>query len=108
MLGLAFALAAAPGGAAGGAGGEMAAFQQVIPLIYMFAIYYFLRIRPQKKKALEHKALLESIEKGDIVITSDGVHGKVSALENDYVILNVANSINIEISKRFIATKKMN
>ena len=59
MFGLAFAMGGAPGGAAGPAGG-MAAFQQVIPLVFMFAIFYFLLIRPQQKKAKEHKALLES------------------------------------------------
>ena len=108
---LAFALAGAPGGTSGGAGGAdggMAAFQQVIPIIYLFAIFYFLRIRPQKNKSLEHKALLESLKKGDNVITSDGVHGEVPAVENDHGILNVANSTNIGITKRFITTKKMN
>ena len=55
MFGLAFAMGGAPGGAAGPAGG-MAAFQQVIPLVFMFAIFYFLLIRPQQKKAKEHKA----------------------------------------------------
>ena len=58
MFGLAFAMGGSPGGAAGGAGGGMAAFQQIIPLVLMFAIFYFLLIRPQQKKAKEHKALL--------------------------------------------------
>jgi preprotein translocase subunit YajC len=106
MFGLAFAMAGAPGGATGGAGGGMAAFQQVIPLIFMFAIFYFLLIRPQKKKALEHKALLESIKKGDNVITAGGIHGKVFALENDLVMLDVANNVTINITKGFIATIK--
>jgi hypothetical protein len=64
MFGLAFAMAGAQEGTTGGADGGMAAFQQFIPLIFMFAIFYFLLIRPQKKKALEHKALLESIKRG--------------------------------------------
>lgn len=106
MFGLAFAMAGAPVGTAGGAGGGMAAFQQVIPLIFMFAIFYFLLIRPQKKKAMEHKALLESIKYGDNVITAGGVHGKVSAVENDHVLLDVANNVNIKITKSFIATVK--
>jgi preprotein translocase subunit YajC len=72
----------------------------------MFAIFYFLLIRPQKKKALEHKALLESIKRGDNVITAGGVHGKVFALENDLVILDVANNVNITISKNFITAVK--
>jgi len=106
MFGLAFAMAGAPGGTADGAGGGMAAFQQVIPLIFMFALFYFLLIRPQKKKALEHKALLESIIKGDNVITASGIHGKVSAVENELVMLDVANNVTIKITKGFIATIK--
>jgi len=106
MFGLAFAMGSAPGGAAGGAGGGMAAFQQIIPLVFMFAIFYFLLIRPQQKKAKEHKALLEAMKKGDNVITAGGVHGKVSAVENDIVTLEIANSVNIKITKSYIAAIK--
>ena len=106
MFGLAFAMGSAPGGAAGGAGGGMAAFQQIIPLVFMFAIFYFLLIRPQQKKAKEHKALLESMKKGDNVITAGGVHGKVAAVENDIVTLEIANNVNIKITKSYIAAIK--
>jgi preprotein translocase subunit YajC len=106
MFGLAFAMGGAPGGAAGGAGGGMAAFQQIIPLVFMFAIFYFLLIRPQQKKAKEHKALLESMKKGDNVITAGGVHGKVSAVENELVTLEIANNVNIKITKSYIAAIK--
>ncbi|MDD2582194.1 MAG: preprotein translocase subunit YajC [Desulfuromonadaceae bacterium] len=106
MFGLAFAMGSAPGGAAGGAGGGMAAFQQIIPLVFMFAIFYFLLIRPQQKKAKEHKALLESMKKGDNVITAGGVHGKITAVENEIVTLEVANNVNIKITKSYIAAIK--
>lgn len=107
MFGLAFAMGSAPGGAAaGGAGGGMAAFQQIIPLVFMFAIFYFLLIRPQQKKAKEHKALLEAMKKGDNVITAGGVHGKVAAVENDLVTLEIANNVNIKITKSYIAAIK--
>ena len=105
MFGLAFAMGGAPGGA-GGAGGGMAAFQQIIPLVFMFAIFYFLLIRPQQKKAKAHKALLESMKKGDNVITAGGVHGKITAVENDLVTLEVANNVNIKITKSYIAAIK--
>jgi preprotein translocase subunit YajC len=106
MFGLAFAMGASPGGAAGGAGGGMAAFQQIIPLVFMFAIFYFLLIRPQQKKAKAHKALLESMKKGDNVITAGGVHGKITAVENELVTLEVANNVNIKITKSYIAAIK--
>jgi len=106
MFGLAFAMGGAPGGAAGGAGGGMAAFQQIIPLVFMFAIFYFLLIRPQQKKAKEHKALLEAMKKGDHVITAGGVHGKVTSVDNELVTLEVANNVNIKITKSYIAAIK--
>lgn len=106
MFGLAFAMGGAPGGAAGGAGGGMAAFQQIIPLVFMFAIFYFLLIRPQQKKAKEHKALLESMKKGDNVITAGGVHGKITSVDNEIVTLEVANNVNIKITKSYIAAIK--
>jgi preprotein translocase subunit YajC len=102
MFGLAFAMGGAPGGAAGPAGG-MAAFQQVIPLVFMFAIFYFLLIRPQQKKAKEHKALLEAIKKGDNVITAGGVHGKITAVDEGIVTLEIATGVNIKIIKSYIA-----
>jgi preprotein translocase subunit YajC len=107
MFGVAFAMAGAPGGQTGGAAaGGMAAFQQVIPLVFMFAIFYFLLIRPQQKKAKEHKALLDAMKKGDNVVTAGGVHGKVAAVENDLVTLEIANNVNIKITKSYIAAIK--
>ncbi len=106
MLGLAFAMGSAPGGAAGGTGGGMAAFQQIIPLVFMFAIFYFLLIRPQQKKAKEHKALLEAMKKGDNVVTAGGVHGKIISVENDLVTLEIAHNVTIKIIKSYIAAIK--
>lgn len=102
MFGLAFAETGAAGGA-GGLGGIMGSFQQIIPLVLMFAIFYFLLIRPQQKKAKEHKALLESIKKGDNIITAGGVYGKVASVEDGIVGLEIANGVVIKISKSYIA-----
>lgn len=106
MFGLAFAMSGPAGGAAGQAGGGMAAFQQIIPLVFMFAIFYFLLIRPQQKKAKEHKALLDAMKKGDNVITAGGVHGKVLAVDDSIVTLEIANNVNIKITKSYIASIK--
>ena len=102
MLGLAFAMGAPPAG--GEAGGMMAQFQGLIPLVFMFAIFYFLLIRPQQKKAKEHRALLEALKKGDQVVTAGGMHGKVSSLDDQVVTLEIAPGVNIKINKGFIAT----
>ena len=84
----------------------MAAFQQVIPLVFMFAIFYFLLIRPQQKKAKEHKALLDAMKKGDNVITAGGVHGKINSVDDEIVTLEIANNVNIKITKSYIAALK--
>jgi preprotein translocase subunit YajC len=98
-------MAGPPGGGAGQAGG-MAVFQQIIPLVFMFAIFYFLLIRPQQKKAREHKALLDALKKGDNVITAGGVHGKVVAVDDAVATLEIATGVTIKITKSYIASVK--
>jgi len=105
MLGVAFAMATQPGGAQQG-GGPMAALQGILPLIFMFAIFYFLLIRPQQKKAKEHRALLEALTKGDQVVTAAGIHGKVSAIDGDVVSLEIAQGVVVKITKGYIASIK--
>jgi len=106
MLGLAFAMGSPGGPAAAGSGGMMAQFQGMIPLVFMFAIFYFLLIRPQQKKAKEHRALLEALKKGDQVVTAGGMHGKVSALDDQVVTLEIAPGVNVKVNKGFIASVK--
>ena len=102
MFGLAFAMGGPAGGAS--AGGALAQFQGMIPLVFMFAIFYFLLIRPQQKKAKEHKALLDSLKKGDLVVTAGGMHGKVNSLDDQVVTLEIAPGVNVKINKGYIAT----
>lgn len=106
MFGVAFAMAGPTGGAAAAQSGGMAAFSQVIPLVFMFAIFYFLLIRPQQKKAKEHKTLLDALKKGDNVITAGGVHGKVTAVDDTLATVEVATGVNIKITKSYIASIK--
>ncbi|MGB4599472.1 MAG: preprotein translocase subunit YajC [Trichlorobacter sp.] len=103
MLGIAFAMGAPAGGAAPQAGG-MGAFMQIVPLIFMFAIFYFLLIRPQQKKAKEHRALLDALKVGDDVKTASGIHGKIAALEDQVITLEVASGVKIKIDKPFVTT----
>lgn len=104
MFGVAFAMAAQPAGAQ--PGGAMGAFQAILPLVFMFAIFYFLLIRPQQKKAKEHRSLLDSLKKGDQVVTAGGIHGKVSAIDGDVVLLEISTGVTIKISKGYIANLK--
>ncbi|MDD2321765.1 MAG: preprotein translocase subunit YajC [Geobacteraceae bacterium] len=103
MLTLAFAMGTPPGGATGSS-----SFMSFVPLIFMFAIFYLLLIRPQQKKAKEHKALLETLQKGDQIVTAGGIHGKVTAIDEGVVVIEIATGVNIRMNKGFIAsvTKK--
>jgi preprotein translocase subunit YajC len=86
----------------------MSSFQQIIPLVFMFAIFYFMLIRPQQKKAKEHKALLDNMKKGDNVITAGGVHGKITSVDDTIVMLEIANNVNIKIAKSYISAMNKN
>ncbi|MBW1781738.1 MAG: preprotein translocase subunit YajC [Deltaproteobacteria bacterium] len=87
----------------GGSGGEGGGFGAFLPLILMFAIFYFLLIRPQQKKAKAHKQLLASIKKGDRVISSGGLHGVVTGLADDVVTIEIAPKVRVKISRGSIS-----
>ena len=75
-------------------------FAQFIPLILIFVIFYFFLIRPQQKKVKEHKAMVESLKRGDKVITSGGITGTVERLiDNDKVEVEIADNVKVEIVK---------
>lgn len=76
----------------------------IILMVVMFAIFYFLLIRPQQKKAKEHKQLLESLQKGDQIVTAGGIHGKVTAIDEGIITIEVATGVNIRVNKGFVAT----
>ena len=73
---------------------------QFIPLILIFVIFYFFLIRPQQKKVKEHKAMVESLKRGDKVVTSWGITGTVERLiDNDKVEVEIAENVKVEIVK---------
>ena len=73
---------------------------QFIPLILIFVIFYFSLIRPQQKKVKEHKAMVESLKRGDKVVTSGGITGRVERLiDNDKVEVEIAENVKVEIVK---------
>ena len=91
------------GGGAGGAGGQGGGIGAFLPLILMFAIFYFLLIRPQQKKAKMHKQLLAALKKGDRVVSSGGLHGVVTGLTDDVVTMEIAPKIRVKVSRGSIA-----
>ena len=87
-----------------GAAPQVNPLVQFMPIILMFVIFYFLLIRPQQKKAKELQAMITGLKKGDKVVTSGGILGTVSSLQEDYVVITVGESdTKIEILKSAIA-----
>ena len=71
---------------------------QFIPLILIFVIFYFFHIRPQQKKVKEHKAMVESLKKGDKIVTSGGITGTISrVIDNDKVEVEIADNVTVEV-----------
>ncbi len=96
---LAHAMGTGGTGGTGGGGG----FGTFIPLILMFAIFYFLLIRPQQKKAKQHKQMLASVRKGDKVVSAGGLHGVVTGIADDVVTVEIAPKIRVKISRGSIS-----
>ena len=77
---------------------ESSGIGQFIPLILIFVIFYFFLIRPQQKKVKEHKAMVESLKKGDKVVTSGGITGTISrVIDNDKVEVEIAEKVTVEV-----------
>ena len=77
---------------------DSAGIGQFIPLILIFVIFYFFLIRPQQKKVKEHKAMVESLKKGDKVVTSGGITGTISrVIDNDRVEVEIADNVTVEV-----------
>ena len=80
------------------------AFAQFIPLILIFAIMYFLLIRPQQKKAKEHKAMVAALRRGDQVVTQGGLIGKVSKVKDeDEIEVELAQGVKVRVVKSTVA-----
>ena len=77
---------------------ESSGIGQFIPLILIFVIFYFFLIRPQQKKVKEHKAMVESLKKGDKVVTSGGITGTISrVIDNDKIEVEIADNVTVEV-----------
>jgi preprotein translocase subunit YajC len=96
-------LAYAMGTGGTGGGGQGSSFTAFIPLILMFAIFYFLLIRPQQKKAKAHKETLSTIKKGDQIVSSGGLHGVITGLTEDVVTMEIAPKVRVKISRGSVA-----
>ena len=83
-------------GAGGAAGGG---YESLILIVLMFGVLYFLMIRPQMKRAKEHKTMIEALQKGDEVVAAGGVLGRVTRINENYVTLEVSSNVEIQIQR---------
>jgi preprotein translocase subunit YajC len=97
MIGTAYAQAAG----AAPAGGDT--LMGMLPILLMFVVLYFLMIRPQMKKAKEHRTMLEALQKGDEVVAM-GIVGKIVKIGDSFVTLEVGNNVNIAVQKQAVTT----
>jgi preprotein translocase subunit YajC len=102
FIDIAYAMGPNPQGGAGqgGAGGLLGS---LLPLILIFVIFYFLLIRPQQKKAKEHKNMIDSLKKGDKIITSGGIYGVIEAVGTNTVTLKVGENVKVKLGKPYVA-----
>ena len=85
------------------AAGPMDSVMQFLPIILMFAVLYFLMVRPQMKKAKEHKTLIDGLGKGDEIVTQGGMAGRITKVGDDFISVEIAEKVEIQIQKPAIA-----
>ncbi len=77
-----------------------------IPLILIFTIFYFfLIIRPQQKKIKEHQNMINNLKKGDVIVTSGGIYGKISKIKDDIIDVEIAKEVTVKVAKATVANK---
>ena len=99
MITLAYAMGGAPGGTAASGGGD---WGFIITMVIIFVIFYFLLIRPQQKKQKEVQEMLNNLAYGDTVMTTGGIHGKVTGLADAVVTLEIADKVRIKVARSAI------
>ncbi len=75
----------------------------VVPMIFMVGIFYFLLIRPQQKKAKEHKQLLDNLKRGDRVVTAGGLIGDITSISDQTVTIEIADKVRVDVGRAYVA-----
>jgi len=81
------------------AASPLAAYSGFIPIVLMVVIFYFLLIRPQQQRAKQHRAMIEAVKKGDVVVTGGGVIGRATKVDGDEVEIEIAPTVRIRVVK---------
>lgn len=75
----------------------------VVPMIFMVAIFYFLLIRPQQRKAKEHKQMLDNLKRGDRVVTAGGLIGEITSISDQTVTIEIADKVRVDVGRAYVA-----
>ena len=86
--------------AMGGGGGQGAAgFSGFIPIILMFVIFYFLLIRPQQKRQKDHRSMVSNLKKGDRIVTSGGLYGRITGIDETALTVEIADKVRVKVAR---------
>ena len=88
--------------AAGGA--QPNAFLQLLPLILIFVVFYFLLIRPQAKRAKEHKAMVAALGAGDEIVTSGGILGRIVETGDQFLVVEIAEGVRVKVQRHTVSS----
>lgn len=94
---LAYAMGPQPGG------GQGSQFLSFLPIILIFVIFYFLLIRPQQRRAKEHRSLLSNLKVGDNVLTSGGIYGRITGIRDDIITIEISDKVRVKVNRGHIA-----
>lgn len=97
MFDIAYAMGQGGGEGAGG-------FAGFIPLILMFVIFYFLLIRPQQKRTKDHRAMVGNLKKGDRIITSGGLHGRITGMDDATLTVEIADKVRVKVARANVSS----
>ncbi len=90
--------------AADGVGAEGGALMQLLPLIVLLVLFYFLLIRPQMKRSKEHRQMIAGLSKGDEIVTSGGLLGRVVEIGDSYMTVEIADSVQIKVQRQSVSS----
>jgi preprotein translocase subunit YajC len=97
-----FLISSAQAQAAGGA--QPNAFVQLLPLILIFVVFYFLLIRPQAKRAKEHKSMVAALGVGDEVVTSGGILGRITETGDQFLTVEIADGVRVKVQRHTVSS----
>ena len=78
----------------------------LLPILALFLLMYALLIRPQQRQQKEHKAMVDALKQGDRVVTSGGIHGRITGITDDVITLEIAERVRIKVNRGAVATRQ--